>query len=265
MRTMETVLRQEVKQLKELIRQAEKRLKKSPKGQLRAAHKKGILNCYYKKDNKAKWNYLKKSEHALAEELVQRDYDLQLLKLANKKVLAAERFLQEYKMSDVKGIYHKLSYGRKRLLKEYIIPDDVYAKQWLAHEYEGKTFTADEGEIMTERGECVRSKSEKIIADKLYSLGIPYRYECPLILDGDVTIYPDFTILRPSTREEIYLEHLGMMGDAMYVEKTMYKLATYEKNGIYLGVNLFVTFETAKRPLNTRALDDFLRRVFCEE
>ena len=40
MRTMETVLRQEVKQLKELIRQAEKRLKKSPEGQLRAAHKK---------------------------------------------------------------------------------------------------------------------------------------------------------------------------------------------------------------------------------
>ena len=264
MRTMETVLRQEAKQLKVLIKQAESRLKKSPEGQLRAEHKKGILNCYYKKDNKSEWEYLKKSEQLLAERVVQRDYDLQLLKLADKKVCAIERFLRDYTMLDTKNIYRKLSYGRKRLLKEYIIPDDVYAKQWLAHAYEGKGFESDDGEIMTERGERVRSKSEKIIADKLYSLGIPYRYECPLILD-DVTIYPDFTILRPSTREEIYLEHLGMMGDAMYVEKTMYKLATYEKNGIYLGVNLFVTFETGKRPLNTRALDDFLRRVFCEE
>lgn len=265
MKTMETVLRQETKQLNNLVKQVEKRLKKSPKGQLRAAHKKGILNCYYKKDNKGKWEYLKKSERVLAERLTQRDYDLQLLKLADKRVHAIERFLREYKMSDAKNIYHKLSYGRKMLLKEYFIPDDVYVKQWLTQDYAGKEFAPDDGEIMTERGERVRSKSEKIIADKLHSLGIPYRYECPLVLDGNVTIYPDFTILRPSAGEEVYLEHLGMMGDAGYVEKTMYKLATYEKNGIYLGVNLFVTFETGKRPLNTRALDDFLRKVFCEE
>ena len=78
-----------------------------------------------------------------------------------------------------------------------------------------------------EKGERVRSKSEKIIADKLYMLGIPYRYEYPLVLDGN------------------------------------YKLNTYEKNAIYLGVQLFVTYETSRKALNVRALDDMIKKVFC--
>ncbi len=116
-----------------------------------------------------------------------------------------------------------------------------------------------------ERNERVRSKSEKIIADKLYSLGIPYRYEYPIILKGNVKIYPDFTILKMSEREEVYLEHLGMMDDMDYINSLLYKLDTYEKNGIYLGINLFFTYETSKNPLNTRALDDFLRKLFVAE
>lgn len=265
MRTIENLLRQEARQLREWMKRAEKRLKKSPKGQLKAAYKKERIDCYYKKEQKSKWMYLKKADHGLAKELVQRDYDLQLLKCAGDRIHAIDRFLDAYKKSDVKEIYKKTGPGRRMLLGEYVAPDDTYTKQWLSYRYEGKACSSDECEIMTERGERVRSKSEKIIADKLYSLGIPYRYECPLVLSDSLVIYPDFTILRPSTREEVYLEHFGMMNDATYVEKTMYKLATYEKNGIYLGVNLFMTFETGKRALNTRALDDFLRKVFCEE
>ena len=123
----------------------------------------------------------------------------------------------------------------------------------------------DEIEIITERGERVRSKSEKIIADKLYALGIPYRYEYPLVLSGNIRVYPDFIILKLPEREEVYLEHFGRMDDEEYVESVMYKLSTYEKNRIYLGVNLFVTHETSKNPLNTRALDGMLKSLFCEE
>lgn len=118
---------------------------------------------------------------------------------------------------------------------------------------------------MTERGECVRSKSGKIIADKLYSLGIPYRYECPPLLEDNIKIYPDFTILKMPAREEVYLEHFGMMDDVNYVDTTIYKLNTYEKNGIYIGVNLFITYETSTKPLNTRALDKIVREIFCAE
>ncbi|MBR3684626.1 MAG: hypothetical protein IKL78_07135 [Lachnospiraceae bacterium] len=96
-------------------------------------------------------------------------------------------------------------------------------------------------------------------------MGIPYRYECPVTLEGNITMYPDFTILRMPSREEVYLEHLGMMDDMNYVDGVMFKLNTYERNGIYLGVKLFVTYETGKKPLNTRALDGMLRKLFGEE
>ena len=115
---------------------------------------------------------------------------------------------------------------------------------------------------MTENGERVRSKSEKIIADKLHALGVPYRYEYPLVLDGNMKIYPDFMMLRMPEREETYLEHFGLMDDEGYVEKVMWKLNTYERNGIYLGVNLFITYETGRNPLNTKTFDRLIRSLF---
>ena len=78
-------------------------------------------------------------------------------------------------------------------------------------------------------------------------------------------MYPDFTIRHPRTGEFFWWEHFGMMDDADYVDNVMYKLNTYEKNKIYLGVNLFITHETGKNPLNTRALDGMLKKLFCEE
>ena len=40
------------------------------------------------------------------------------------------------------------------------------------------------------------------------------------------------------------------------------KLNTYERNGIYLGINLFITYETSIRPMNTKVLDEVLRALF---
>jgi len=42
----------------------------------------------------------------------------------------------------------------------------------------------------------------------------------------------------------------------------MHKLKTYESNGIYLGINLFITFETSIRPINTKVLDEELKALF---
>ena len=48
--------------------------------------------------------------------------------------------------------------------------------------------------LRTERGDLVRSKSELVIADKLFARGIDYGYEQPLELEGGRIRYPDFTI-----------------------------------------------------------------------
>ena len=84
-------------------------------------------------------------------------------------------------------------------------------------------------------------------------------------MEENIEIYPDFTILDVRNRREIYLEHFGLMDDPDYVDNVMYKLNTYERNGIFLGVNLFITHETSKAPLNSRTLDKYLKALFGEE
>ena len=273
MKTVENMLEEEKFQLQRIIEEVKRRLVNVPKGRLRISKKRGGVEFYYKEERgdvlggKGKKNtngrYMKKDEYELAGRIAQRDYDVDVLKSSEERMQAIEIFLETYKRTCLERIYQETNKYRRKLVTPVILPDEEYVKQWQAVEYRGKAFEDDEYEIITERGERVRSKSEKIIADKLYALGIPYRYEYPLMLDGNVRVYPDFTILKMPERKEVYLEHFGMMDDADYVENAMYKLNSYEKNKIYLGVNLFVTHETSRSPLNTRALDGMLKRTFC--
>ncbi len=136
--------------------------------------------------------------------------------------------------------------------------DETYIKEWQEVEYTGKGFAEGVPEIYSERGERVRSKSEKIIADKLYKAGIPYRYEYPMIV-GISKFHPDFTILDIKNRKEILLEHLGMMDNAEYVSNALWKIAEYERNGIVLGKDLILTYETSREPFDGRMLERALR------
>lgn len=123
---------------------------------------------------------------------------------------------------------------------------------------EGEAPRPEEGK--RERGWVVEG-----VADKLHALGIPYRYEYPLVLEGNIKVYSDFTILKMPQREEVYLEHFGLLDNSEYIDSVIYKLNTYERNGSYLGVKLFITHETSKVPLNTRALDGMIKQLFCIE
>ena len=269
MRTLETTLKKEVNELKEIIKAAEDRLKNAPQGHLRIKKRKNKIEYYYKNaelgNTSKSGKYIKKSEHNLARQIVQKDYDTNILKRAKARVIAIEEFLDKYKKTNIRTIWENVDPYRKELLDTVILSDEEFVKQWSSISYKGKEFIDEEKEILTERGERVRSKSEKIIADKLYMLGIPYRYEYPLLLKNNVKIYPDFTILKMPEREEVYLEHFGMMDDIDYVNKAFYKITTFEKNGIYLGVKLFITHETSRNPLNTKNLHGMIREVFCEK
>ncbi|MYD97497.1 MAG: AAA family ATPase [Gammaproteobacteria bacterium] len=84
----------------------------------------------------------------------------------------------------------------------------------------------------TERGELVRSKSELVIADKLYARGIDYAYEQPLTLSSGRTKYPDFTIVDDALGVTFYWEHLGMLDDPGYRARWYAKRTEYLKCGI---------------------------------
>ena len=113
----------------------------------------------------------------------------------------------------------------------------------------------------TLRGELVRSKSEVIIADTLFTYKIPFRYECHLDLNG-VIVYPDFTILHPETMEKYYWEHFGLMEKAIYRERTFNKLALYGEHNILPSINLITTYETQSHPINSEYIQQIIENTF---
>lgn len=264
MRKIEDELMKEVKNLEMIEKQIREKLRKAPKGFLRISNSHARTEYYYKSDdvNRKNGRYIRKGEMELARRLAQRDYDVQLLEKVHNRRCAIDKFLSEYKKTNLANIYDNTNKYRKELISPLVISDEEFVRKWLAVEYPRMGFADDAPEYISERGERVRSKSEKIIADKLYSMGIPYRYEYPITLEGNIRKCPDFTILKMPEREEVYLEHLGMLDKADYLEDAIYKWNLYEKNGIYLGVNLFITHETGRYPLNTRVLDGMLKAIF---
>ena len=89
---------------------------------------------------------------------------------------------------------------------------------------------------------------------------IPYRYEYPLYLEGYGKIHPDFMALNVNTRTVFYWEHMGMMDDTEYVENAIRRIEAYEKNDIFPGENLILTYETQRHPMSPRVIEQKIRK-----
>ena len=143
------------------------------------------------------------------------------------------------------------------------IPDSDFADLWQSLRYKGKTI--ENTGLLTAKGECVRSKSEIIIADVLASLGIPYRYEFPHELkcvesSRCVKVYSDFTCLNVRTRKEFVWEHFGMMDDAEYAQNAVVKIEMYQNSGYFLGDNFIFTMESRDKPLNSQMVQKLAKK-----
>lgn len=245
------------KELNRIINKARSRLKNAPPGTLSIYIEKG--NPYYylniMEDGKRRKHYLRKQDSYKISSLAQKDFDKQIINAAEKQKKCIDDFLKEYDGYALRNIYAKLSPQRKQLIEADIVDDEEYARRWMSVEYEPGRFEFAAGEYYTLKGERVRSKSEKIIADALFQNGIPYRYEYPLHLNNGQTWRPDFTILNKRTREEFILEHFGMMDDPDYCAGALGKLHVYMENGYFPGENLLITAESSSKPLNTKTLD----------
>lgn len=212
--------------------------------------------------------YLRKSDSEMAEKLAQRSYDERLLAEVEKQLKNIQYTIKKcerkeiVKVEGLRSFYEKMSPVRKKLVNPRVISDEEYVTHWLAKSYSGKEFVEGQAELYTERGERVRSKSEKIIADMLYHKNIPYRYEDPVTIKGLGKIYPDFTCLRLLDRKVIMWEHFGMMTDSEYCKKAMRKIDTYTKNGFIQGKDIIYTFEAEGYSLNTMSVEMLVKEIF---
>lgn len=257
---LKSILREEKKRLEELMEKSICQMKNLPEGTLRVSVDKGYPRYYRCQEGDKVGNYIRKQDKEIAQKLAQKEYNSKVLQLIQKRLKQIENIIKDYEDDEVE----KCFYGEHAAKQKLIVPIEQTwqdkLKDWQEKGYVGKGFQDNTMEIYTQRGERVRSKSEKILADYFYYHGIPYKYECPLLLRGYGVIYPDFTFLSPKSRQEMYWEHNGMMDDAVYAQKAVKKIELYEKNGIFPGERLILTFETGQTTLNNEIIDAMAKR-----
>ena len=255
MNEIKELLKTRENQLLNLKKEIEKSLKKAPKGTLRICKSKNRTQFYHRTNPKDfSGKYIPQKNHILAKNLAQKDYNQKLLVSIKKELYAIQKYLQSFPELNAEEIVFSLHPERQKLVIPVYESDEIFIENWNALQYEGKFFNDYLPEYFTAKGERVRSKSEIIIADALENNGIPYRYEYPLYLKGLGQIYPDFTVLNVRTRKEFVWEHFGMMDDTIYAENAIQKIATYEQNGFFPGINLLLTYETKNNPINQKSI-----------
>ena len=249
--------------LENLIREKTQAVQNAPSGKLRIDWRNGKPQFYYRSSKETReGKYISKNKYEQAKALAQRDYDEKVLRAALQERDILDKVLERFPKNSVDEIYGLLSEYRQEMVIPVEKTDSVYIEEWNAREFTGKGFAPNDPELITDRGERVRSKSELIIANILYQEKIPYRYEYPVTLRGRGMVYPDFTVLNVRRRKELIWEHQGRMDDPVYADHAVMKVQSFILNGYYPGENLILSAETSKRPLNVKIVKTLIRR-YC--
>lgn len=211
---------------------------------------------YYRKPGSDRQYYISKKKTVLLRQLQQKRVAAHVLSPIRNNIRLLNSLLKEYRqISEVYDAYFPDTFKKSAPFEKSNTDSTVRTATDSAAHLENLKH-------LTSFGLRVRSKSEAIIAELLYSLHIPFTYEKPLRVkcaDGIWrTLHPDFTFTLPDGRE-IYLEHFGMMNDPAYREISYRKLTDYFHNGIYPPHNLIITMDGPDGELDTAAIHQMLQ------
>lgn len=261
MGNLKEMLLKEQKRLEHIIEIAVDKLKDVPPGRLRLSSSNNKTQFYHcLSEDKKNGEYISKTNVQLIRQLAQKSYDEKVLKLAEKRLSQIKRITKDYDDEEIEKVFLREHSERRKLIQPIELIWEQQLKAWLEKDYKRKKFQEGTPVILTEQGERVRSKSEKILADYFYRNGIPYKYECPLYLNGLGIIHPDFTFLSSKTKKEIYWEHNGRMDDPLYAQNAVKRIHAYEENRIYPGEQLILTFETERIILDMRLIEQLVHK-----
>lgn len=186
-------------------------------------------------------------------ELMEKKTITHALPILKKNINAMERCIERIEP------YHPSNYMFGNYLgSEFYLPDDVCLKDWIKKPENANPYRPEDRIHDTKRGILVRSKSEALISDILFDADVLYKNEPALEIGGRV-IYPDIELIHPYTHRLLWWDHLGKIDDPVYIDDKFDRLLDYSRNGIILGVNLILTWETRTRPLTRRMVEQRLR------
>ncbi len=246
-----------------VIKEKERNVRRAPEGALRISMSHNRIQYYHvTKDGKPSGKYLRQKEQKLIKALAQKRYDEKILRRAKNEKQELLRIQKIYETDCIEDLYERLPEVRRGLITPISPTDEQFVENWESQPYKPNGFEEGTPVYFTEKGERVRSKSEVILANKFLSLGIPYKYECPLVFDDGSIFYPDFTGLNVRKRKVIYTEHFGKIDDPKYYEKNMRKLRIYASQGIFPGDRLCMTWETDSCPLDIKYAESLLRYFY---
>ena len=255
-----TNLKERRKYLEKLISKKKNALIDVPEGRVRCKSKNGKPEYYWvTAPGDTTGRYLASEKTELAAKLAQKAYDTSVLTAASAECKLIRKLEQCREKHDPGRIYEDYGELRKELVTPISEPDEEYIEKWLSRKYQKLGFEEGAPKILSKNGLCVRSKSELIIVEMLDSLNVPFLYECPVVLKGWGTVYPDFTVLNVRLRKVFFWEHLGKMDDPDYVNRNLGKINAYQRNGYYPGDSLILTFETKDCPISSRDVENTVR------
>lgn len=259
--------------LEEERRKIKKKLAKMPEGNL-IAHKNGENISYLRAlyiienfDGKTKTrrvrNYISKSNRRLIYSLTKKLILEKRLRSVETEIKALDKYLKLHHPPN-EDLIKILEKGGpiSVIIKEVLDQERKELLEWQNSDYKKLEVHPEQLKYKSIAGTWHRSKSEVLIANALYIHGIPFRYDCCVIMKDGREYYPDFVIMHPVTREIFIWEHFGMMDIESYLFHAMDKIAIYGKSGYIVNDKLIVTMESETMHIDAEEIDEIIEKFF---
>ena len=258
---------------------------------------KSVNGCpaFYSRTSDGKQVYVNSADERRIQELASAYYAKKLKAAAEREKKQIDSCIKILKKdadkSDVDTVFDRLPAAIREKAKLTELTSEGYAQKWQESNSTVKkrrTHKQDDyHKYKTLRGDYVASKSEVIIADRLFVKGIPYHYEIALapeaVLDESRpvfddygrfvgfesmgngpdsadTLHPDFFVLNKRTRKAYFWEHLGRMDDAQYCMKNFNRFMRILDAGYVIGEDLIVTHEDSRNPLRIEDIEKIIEK-----
>ncbi len=214
--------------------------------------------------------YIKDENINFAEQIALRDYYQTLYEVLNDQ-LAKLKFLSAINIEEIiNNCYLSMNEGKRSLIPPIEGSIQSRIDAWYDEKYKINQSYPETLIHPTDRGEYVRSKSEELIANYLYSMKefIDYRYERPLevvIAGKKEIIHPDFTIINLRTGKIFVLEHVSRLDQPEYHDAFVWKHRAYIENGMYQDGRIIYSFESAGKPLDMKQIKKLIWNIILEE
>ena len=258
------IIKTRIDQASRKVEELQRELRAMPPGCL-AADKRGSHWAYrirgYDPNDRTQTKYVSVKDARTLKMHARKKYVPRLIKALNDEIDSLSEACRGLDHDARYRAYEDLPDGIRRLFTPDFIRPEHLCEEWSLQDHPQHTGHHENLIFETSRGDMVRSKTEVIIADMLYSNDIAYRYEQEVSLGPGYICHPDFTIMRKSDAKIFYWEHFGRLTDPQYAEEFVTKLNMYARAGITTADDLLITWECYEVPFDRAAAARYIRML----